>query len=77
MGIFEKKRPSWRTDQVEEFIEEFSLWAKHTDNQEWVGFAENKLNQLAREKEQLSEEFVLNELLSMQNTIRKLKNWKF
>jgi len=74
MGFFKKKRPPWRTDRVEEFIEEFSLWAKYTDNQEWVGFAEKKLDQLAKEKDSPSEEFILKELLNMQNTIRKLKN---
>ena len=73
LSFFKRSRPIWRTNQVEAFIEEFSIWAKHTDNQEWVGFAENRLKQLAKEKERPSEEFVLEELVKMQDTIRKLK----
>ena len=45
--MFGKKKPSWRTDKVEEFLDDFSIWAKHTGNQDWVGFAENKIIQLA------------------------------
>ena len=72
-NFFKKEKPSWRTKQVEEFIEEFSIWAKHTDNQEWVGFAEKKLDQISKEKEKISEEFILEELIKMQNTIRSIK----
>ena len=72
-SFFKKEKPAWRTKQVEEFIEEFSIWAKHTDNQEWVGFAEKKLDQIAKEKERPSEEFILEELIKMQNTIRSIK----
>ncbi len=72
-SFFKKEKPAWRTKQVEEFIEEFSIWAKHTDNQEWVGFAEKKLDQLAKEKENPSEEFILEELVKMQSTIRSIK----
>ena len=71
--FFKKEKPAWRTKQVEEFIEEFSIWAKHTDNQEWVGFAEKKLDQIAKEKDRPSEEFILEELIKMQNTIRSIK----
>ena len=72
-SFFKKEKPVWRTKQVEEFIEEFSIWAKHTDNQEWVGFAEKKLDQLAKERENPSEEFILEELVKMQSTIRSIK----
>ena len=72
-SFFKKEKPEWRTKQVDEFIEEFSIWAKHTDNQEWVGFAEKKLDQISKEKEKITEEFILEELIKMQNTIRSIK----
>ena len=70
--MFGKKKPSWRTDKVEEFLDDFSIWAKHTGNQDWVGFAENKIIQLAQEKDSPSEEYILEELIKMQETIRKI-----
>ena len=73
LGFFQSKKVKCDKSHLNESIEEFSIWAKHTDNQEWVGFAEKKLDQIAKEKEKITEEFILEELIKMQNTIRSIK----
>ena len=49
---------NWRAGKVDEIIDEFRIWAERTGNEDWIGFATIKFNQLNK----------------IQNTIGKVKS---
>jgi len=65
---------SWSANNVDEIIDEFKIWAKRTENEDWVSFATIKFNQLRRQGINITNETAIQELLKIQNTIRKVKS---
>ena len=76
LNFFRRQKPLWRTNQVEAFIEEFSIWAKHTGNDHWIGFAKIRLKLIERQSESegknIRPDRFVEELLKLQSVIRKL-----
>ncbi len=65
---------NWRAGKVDEIIDEFRIWAKRTGNEDWIGFATIKFNQLGRQGITITNETAIQELHKIQNTIRKVKS---
>ena len=65
---------NWRAGKVEEIIDEFRIWAEKTGNEDWIGFATIKFNQLERQGIKITNENAIQELHKIQNTIRKVKS---
>ena len=60
--------------QLSESMEEFSIWAKHTGNDDWIGYTKIRLDLFKKEKKVIVAEEFAEELSNLQNVIRKLGN---
>ena len=72
LSLFKSKKTKCDKSHLNESIEEFSIWAKHTGNSDWVGFAKMRLKIIERESENIRPDRFVEELLKLQSVIRKL-----
>ena len=74
LNFFKNKKVKCDKSHLNESIEEFSIWAKHTGNYDWIGFAKMRLKLIERESENTRPDRFVEELLKLQSVIRKLNN---
>ena len=62
------------SSKVEECLEEFIIWAEHTNNKEWLAFVKIKLTRLARGQVAFSESLLIKEVSKIKRMIRAIKS---
>ena len=75
MSVLTKKDElNLRVKKINQIMEEFRIWARHTGNEDWISFATIKLNQKLRVKAYFTDCFIHQEVNKIQKLIRKIKS---